>query len=111
MDGLVSDVILDVESAMTTVQRRAAYARFVGMNPEFAGAFWADILEHLVETEAHRIFLDSAWDEHLDDMGPETAPFYSPAYLSLMYSEGEPPTHERAMVLALAAARISGGAS
>lgn len=103
----MSDVLLDVESALTAAQRRSAYARFVGPNPSFAGAYWADILEHLVETDAHQLFLDSLWDEHLDEMTPDTAPFYNAAFLSLMYAEGQPPTHEEVMDLVAKASTIA----
>jgi len=95
----VIDVVVEIESAMTVTQRRSAYARFVGQHEEFRGAYWADILDHLVESGAHSMFVESLWDENLDALDPEVAPFYTPAILSLMYADGQPPTHDEVMAL------------
>lgn len=98
------DPVIEVESAMSPAQRRSAYARFVGANPEYRGAFWADILADLVDRDANLDVTEPLWLAHVATLTPDVAPFYTPAILSLLWATGEAPSHEAALALAVLAA-------
>lgn len=103
---MAADGVLDIESAMTTAQRRSAYARFVGLNPAWAGAYWADILGHLLDHDAHLDITEPLWDDCYN-LPVDGIPFFTGAALSLFYANGEIPTNNEVVALAVAAARLN----